>query len=183
MSCTLEQIAEKKRIAQERLLRARQQPNPPQPPQPPRSQPHSNGGNSARQFLTVNSFYATPPPNARPPNRDCNIPSPGRPSASIAAGGGGGKIRVAPTLPGHRQQPYAQRSSHGAGNSSRADPKKPSALAPVFLPTKSAVCSMVSAERFVVAAPFHAQMLDVFKTMPSRQYGIVFACRCRLEML
>lgn len=147
MSCTLEQIAEKKRVALERLQRARQQKSEPAETATA-SQNAPKSANSASQFLSMNSFYGSVPAT------------------------GGGKIKSGNILQNHRTQPYS------TPNKSTGHPKSGGGRLTqqlLFLPTKAATCSMISAERFVVEASFHEQMVDVMKAMPNREYGTVMS--------
>lgn len=182
MSCTVEQIAEKKRIALERLQRARQQQQQQAPtstasalPKPQGTTIHNaaaassrTAGNSASQFLAVNSFYATstskPPatPFAASPSRRPQSQQPQQTNFN------GGKMKSSPHSGRQRHQPYGQPSKNVYNKSGGSQQQQ---LAPVFLPTKTAVCSMISAERFQVQASFHTAMIDVFKSIPSREYG------------
>lgn len=183
MSCTLEQIAEKRRIAKERLVLSRQKQQQQQPivvSTPPTSVPsthppatsatfpkkpsstssHNNNANanSASQFMAVNSFYAkpsTPPPSGSPRRLDS-----------------GGKMKSS-ARPNARPQPYSPGGARSSSNGQHSGGAgvKTEQLAPVFLPTKTAQCSMLSADRFVVDVGFQSQMIDIFKTIPSRVYG------------
>lgn len=145
MSCTLEQIAEKKRVALELLQRARHQKSKPAQTATA-SQIAPKSSNSASQFLSMNSFYGTVPAT------------------------GGGKIKSGNILQNHRTQPYSTQNK-STDNTKSGGGRLTQQL--LFLPTKSANCSMISAERFVVEASFHEQMVDVMKAMPNREYGTV----------
>lgn len=178
MSCTAEQIAEKKRIALERLQRARQQQKTDSAPTTAsttvtttvnnrNSKNTPAAANSASRFLsTQHSFYGS----------SASTSGPSRPGEAVANGGGGGKLKTSNTLHSHRTQPYGYGSSNNASSSSGTNNKTTAGssspqLAAAFVPTKAATCSMISAERFMVEAAFHPQLLNVLKAMPNRTYG------------
>lgn len=163
MSCSSEQIAEKKRLAQERLrtrktealliaenkrlalerLHARTKQIGVDPQSRAKSSPSSS--NSASLFIaSLHPSTSTHPV---------------------------GKIKINEIRP----KPYDKRpaSSHTNENTSAIVNQS---VAPIFRKSISCVCSLVSATRFVVTpSGFHAKLIEVFKQIPSRSYGIFYS--------
>lgn len=68
-------------------------------------------------------------------------------------------------------QPYTHNNNSGPSTSGSSPGQK---LASVFTKTVSCSCSMATASRFqVTSSGFSAKLVDVFKTIPSRAYGML----------
>lgn len=66
-------------------------------------------------------------------------------------------------------QPYSNRNSTNGSGSSASTIKK---LAPVFTTAVTCSCSLISPHRFqVVTSGYFSKLIDVFKTIPSRAYS------------
>lgn len=141
MSCTSEEIAEKRRIALERLKSKRQIPC------------TSSSSSASSSSLTEKStnFYGS-----TANNNNNNITSPKNVSNDNKIGQQN-PYKNARIL----SQPYNTKTTAAA-----------TTIAPIFTKQISCVCSMITSERFnVVPSGFHAKLIDVFKTIPSRAYS------------
>ncbi|KFB39093.1 AGAP008426-PA-like protein [Anopheles sinensis] len=143
MSCTAEEIAEKRRIAIERL-NARKNKNVNQTNQhkgPTSAADRSVAGEpqpvtSNKNPLTISSFYGNNASNA------------------------GKAASTNKTFPG-KTQPYAR----------PVQKSTPAKLAPVFIRAVTCSCSMISETRFIVETDgFNEQMIEEFKKIPSKNY-------------
>lgn len=157
MSCTAEQIAEKRREAQERLrLRQEQQ----------KSSNHAavsvNNNNTIKPASVsgvaegkINAFYGSSTANktAELQNYEAKIKSQ-QPYKN--------KNRIL-------SQPYPKKDAKAAVASTKAPETK---LAPVFQKTVTCTCAMVASTRFnVIVDGYNVPLIDVFKTIPTRSYG------------
>lgn len=164
MSCTAEQIAEKRRIAQE--LRARKQtlssslPSTPPTTTTQTSAATSNSNNSAHKFLSSGTFYSSTGSSSE------SAPPPFVSSSSSHQKLKSSSSYVAPPQSKQRTQPYSV--DRHATTSTKNDQ-----LAPVFVQSVSCTCTMISDQRFsVTPTRFHNKLVDIFKSIPTRQYGL-----------
>uniref|UniRef100_A0A1Q3F1L1 Putative swi/snf-related matrix-associated actin-dependent regulator n=1 Tax=Culex tarsalis TaxID=7177 RepID=A0A1Q3F1L1_CULTA len=155
MACTAEQIAEKKRIAIERL----------------------NARKNALATTSGSSAAPKPSPQQTPPTTSSKplftLPEKQKQAMAMASssfygassGDGGGKAPSFSTNNGRTAaHPYAKATSGKA-------PGKPAAVAPIFLRTVTCSCSMVTETRFIVQpSGFNEKLIEVFKSIPSKQY-------------
>lgn len=151
MSCSAEQIAEKKRQAQEKL-----------------KQKKHNSDNYEQQPST---------------SKDSLVTSPTGPAKSFYGGATAEKTQVLSKFESkiknqntHAQnsrilsQPYSNRINKTSANALPSNQEK--SLAPVFKRVVTCTCVMISEERFeVIPSSFHAQLIDIFKTITTRKYG------------
>lgn len=182
-TCTAAEIAEKKRLALEKLkakknqtssnnlYRAPQttnnsansaQPNP--PPQPSASKTitspvqtfyKSNTENKASDFLKAIKQSSTFAQRNEVRNSSHPYSRPSGPSPQQQ----------------QQQQSSATTGSSVFKNALTTESNKKAKLAPVFTNSVSCTCYLVSAVRFAVCpSGFHTQMIEVFKTIPSKSY-------------
>lgn len=166
MSCTAEQIAEKRRIAQE--LRARKQtlssslPSTPPTTTTQTSAATSNSNNSAHKFLSSGTFYSSMSSSSSK-----SAPPPFFSSSSSHHKLKSSSSYVAPPQSKQRTQPYSV-DRHATTTTTKNDQ-----LAPVFVQSVSCTCTMISDQRFsVTPTRFHNKLVDIFKSIPTRQYGL-----------
>lgn len=146
MSCTAEEIAEKRRIAIERL-NARKSAN-------------SGTNKQTGSVLTAKSVQASVAAAAAP-----------NPNSNAVHGvgsfyGHNENRNTIGKIPAQRQPavPYARPS--------QTQKKTPSKVAPIFVRTVTCSLSLISEERFIADTNgYHEQMIEVFKQIPSRSYG------------
>lgn len=177
MSCTAEEIAEKRRIAIERLNARKNALN------------NNNGAGTATAAAVPKpaaSTVSTKPTFTLPPKqqqaieahkassfygKSSNTTAPnfkqivtnGATSSGSSSSSGGGKIRNPFNNARPQTQPYA-RNSPAASNAGK--------IAPVFVRTVTCCCAMVSETRFIVQpSGFNDKLIEVFKSIPSKQYG------------
>lgn len=175
MSCTADQIAEKKRVAQERL-RQRQQ-----------STLLTNGKTkvvndnnvapAATEILRRNSALCT----VTSPTSSTHNNSVTRPSSSFY---GTSTTKKTAELQNYEakmksqqpyknknrilSQPYPSKDSKTAATNAKTEQK----IAPVFQKTVTCSCAMISSTRFhVITEGYYAPLIDMFKTIPTRMYG------------
>ncbi|XP_055641973.1 SWI/SNF-related matrix-associated actin-dependent regulator of chromatin subfamily A-like protein 1 [Toxorhynchites rutilus septentrionalis] len=162
MSCTAEEIAEKRKIAIERL-NARKNPqsnNISAPLTIPSSKPIFTLPSKQRQVIasqSSTSFYGkSHTPNNQKVFNSNNTVQSGNASAA-------GKFKNAFSSVHAQSHPYQRNTSTNNGTTNK--------LAPVFTRTVTCSCAMVSESRFVVqASAFNEKLIDVFKNIPSKQY-------------
>lgn len=151
MSCTAEEIAEKRRIALERLKKHKQVASSTLPTPVSSSTSLSTFNNTKSIATNSKAFYGSSPltkaPN-KPTYNAAKLPQPNPyQNARISS------------------QPY---NTHNQ----QQRQTKPNALAPVFTKQITCVCSMINDHRFIVTpSGYHAKLIDVFKTIPSREYS------------
>lgn len=152
MSCTAEEISEKRRIALERLKNRKLNINP-AVQSTVAVQPVQNSTNAATSPKSIVSFYGS----------TTNVKT-----NQLSAYEN--KIRESPTKKIANRilsQPYSNRNN-GSGPSASTITK----LAPVFTTSVTCTCSLISACRFqVITSGYFARLIDVFKTIPSRTFS------------
>ncbi|XP_065095308.1 SWI/SNF-related matrix-associated actin-dependent regulator of chromatin subfamily A-like protein 1 [Ochlerotatus camptorhynchus] len=176
MSCTADEIAEKRRIAIERLNARKNALNNnngvvtiaatvPKPAAPTVTSPFP-----AKPIFTLppkqqqvieahksSSFYGTNTTNTSSNTSGPNL-------KQIVTNGGsssGGKIKNTLNNARPQTQPYARNSP--VSNAGK--------VAPVFVRTVTCSCAMVSESRFIVQpSTFNDKLIEVFKSIPSKQY-------------
>lgn len=144
MSCSAEEIAEKRRIALERLKKHKQIAS------TPASNINATATKSPAAFYGSSSSSAVKAPN-KPATNDGKIPQV-NPYKNA-------RISSQPYNTHHQQkQPQWQSRSNTS--------------APVFTKQISCVCSMITDQRFAVTpSGYHAKLIDVCKTIPSRAFS------------
>uniref|UniRef100_A0A8D8JS52 SWI/SNF-related matrix-associated actin-dependent regulator of chromatin subfamily A-like protein 1 n=1 Tax=Culex pipiens TaxID=7175 RepID=A0A8D8JS52_CULPI len=158
MACTAAEIAEKKRIAIERL-------------------------NARKNALaTTSNSTAKPPPQQVPKPTIPIFPLPEKQRQAMALasssfygtnssiGGTGGKAPSSFASGSARSaaHPYSKQSFGKAQTTKGVAPP----VAPVFIRTVTCSCSMVTETRFTVQpSGFNEKLIEVFKSIPSKQYG------------
>lgn len=156
MACTAAEIAEKKRIAIERL-------------------------NARKNALaTTSSSTAKPTPQQVPFPKSTKpifpLPEKQRQAMALASSSFYGSSSVGGKAPSSIFNGNARSAAHPYSKPSfgRAQTAKPAAppVAPVFIRTVTCSCSMVTETRFtVVPSGFNEKLIEVFKSIPSKQYG------------
>lgn len=169
MSCTAEEIAEKRRIAIERLNARKNGLN------------NNVGGGGGPSLVSSSvaettstqhaaethkrpwpsgthnpgSFYGT---NSTVSNFKQIVTNGAKPAE------GGGKMKNFFNNPRSQTLPYVKNTPIGNGT--------PDKVAPVFTRTVTCSCALVAESRFVVQpSGFHERLIEVFKSVPSKQYG------------
>lgn len=153
MSCSAEEIAEKKRQAQERLKHRKENVNRVEP-QPSTSKASSSLAKSPTGPAL--SFYggATKDKTQELSHFETKIKHQ-RDQAQ--------KNRIL-------SQPYSSRINAASAKALPSGSEKK--VARVFRKVVTCVCSMVSEDRFeVIPSSYHAQLIDVFKSITTRKYG------------
>uniref|UniRef100_A0A8D8JPF5 SWI/SNF-related matrix-associated actin-dependent regulator of chromatin subfamily A-like protein 1 n=1 Tax=Culex pipiens TaxID=7175 RepID=A0A8D8JPF5_CULPI len=157
MACTAAEIAEKKRIAIERL-------------------------NARKNALaTTSNSTAKPPPQQVPKPTIPIFPLPEKQRQAMALAsssfyGTNSSVGGIGKAPSSFANGSARSAAHPYSKPSfgKAQTTKPAALpvAPVFIRTVTCSCSMVTETRFtVVPSGFNEKLIEVFKSIPSKQYG------------
>ncbi|XP_058824216.1 SWI/SNF-related matrix-associated actin-dependent regulator of chromatin subfamily A-like protein 1 [Topomyia yanbarensis] len=158
MSCTAEEIAEKRRIAIERLNARKNAVENSKPQSIPSSEasPKPTFTLPLKQQQAIHSsasFYGKANATDNPHQSSNNKPN----------GYGPGKVKQVFTNTRMQSNPYTRN-----GPANRRTPGK---IAPVFIRTVTCACAMVSETRFVVqASGFNDKLIEVFKSIPSKQY-------------
>ncbi|XP_062547959.1 SWI/SNF-related matrix-associated actin-dependent regulator of chromatin subfamily A-like protein 1 [Armigeres subalbatus] len=174
MSCTAEEIAEKRRIAIERLnARKNAQDNvgakvsAPIPSSASATvplKPIFTLPLKQKQVIEAHktsAFYGTGSSSANQPAT--NFKQIVTNGTAVPGGGGYGKTKNLYNNARSQMHPYAKNSSSSNGT--------PGKIAPVFIRTVACSCAMVSESRFVVqASGFNEKLIEVFKSIPSKQY-------------
>lgn len=152
MSCTAEEIAEKRRIALERLKNRKLKQNTPCQSTEAVQPLQDKQNNTATSPKSVVSFYGSA----------TNVKT-----NQLSAYEN--KIKNSPTNKIANRilsQPYSDRNQSGPNSSTIKT------LAPVFSTVVTCSCSLITPRRFqVVTSGFFAKLIDVFKTIPSRAYS------------
>lgn len=161
MSCTAEEIAEKRRVAIERLNARKQA---------------LNNNNSVPKYSSPPALVTSKPTFTLPPQQQQAIAAhnttsfygtPAVPNfkqlVTNGAASGPGKIKNSFNNSRIQSKPYGKNSPVNHGT--------PGKVAPVFIRTVTCSCAMVSETRFVVQTTgFNDKLIDVFKSIPSKQY-------------
>lgn len=167
MLCTAEEIAEKRRIALERLKNRKLNGNAagPSTPSPAEMQPQTSSSSLSAVQHNLSNEATSPKSIASFYGKETNLKT-NRLSAYES------KIKSSSTPKTHNRilsQPYHNNSNDSRGHSIPTKEK----LAPVFTKVVSCSCSMVTPRRFqVVSSSYCAKLIDTFKTIPSRSYGM-----------
>lgn len=153
MSCTAEEISEKRRIALERLKNRKLNINTAVQSTVAVQPVQQNSTNAATSPKSIVSFYGS----------TTNVKT-----NQLSAYEN--KIRESPTSKIANRilsQPYSNRNN-GSGPSASTITK----LAPVFTTAVTCTCSLISPCRFqVITSGYFAKLIDVFKTIPSRIFS------------
>lgn len=151
MSCTAAEIAEKKRIAMERLAQRRSQAT-------ASSNEQINGSPTVVAPRSSSTFYGQSTPS------------------KIATGPQSYETKMKGKQPYRNKnrilsQPYPS-SGAKTTDSTSSKPETKSGIAPVFQKSVTLSCEVVSLTRFQVkVVGFHGKLIEVFKSMPTRSYG------------
>lgn len=173
MSCTAEQIAEKKRIAQERL-KERQQVT------------ATNGAPKLNNNNVAPATASTAQKSSVSSTTTLSTPATVNTSLHTSTAFYGGstarktaelqkyeaKLRTEPRYKNKNRissQPYPTKDAKAVANNAKTDAQK---IAPVFQKTVTCTCVMVSSSRFIVITEgFHDPLITLFKTIPTAKYG------------
>lgn len=153
MSCTAEEIAEKRRIALERLKNRKLNTN---------TVPHI-------QSSTMQSI----PSNATSPKSIVSFYGNTTNVKTNQLSDYENKIKKSPTNKVTNRilsQPYPTTHDHNSGTGASSSMKK--VVAPIFTQIVTCTCSLVTPNRFqVVTSGYMEKLIDVFKSIPSRAYS------------
>lgn len=175
MSCTAEEIAEKKRIAIERLNARKNAQSNTKVPHPtilstkptfslPPEQRQAIASQSSSSFYGKSIALRTQPVL----NLKNYVPHGNTPTT--------GKCKNTFNNARMQSNPYARNTPTKNGTTGQ--------VAPVFMRTVTCSCAMITENRFVVqASAFNEKLIEVFKSIPSKQYGKVFHCTIFLHHL
>lgn len=161
MGCTAEEIAEKRRLAKEKLQK------------------------------TAAAFAAARTPTSKPTTHSTTATSPGTDTKPTSVFYGNEKNDKAETLnqyenkmkhqPSHSSsnrilsQPYPKRDGAAAQSTSTTSTNmdnKASKVAPMFTKTVTCACSMISSTRFQVKeSGYSAKLIDIYKSIPTRAFS------------
>lgn len=177
MSCTAEEIAEKRRIAQARLKA---------------KQTATCASLNTKSLLTHTTTTSAPLKAQLTHAATINIIVPEKNSVSFYGASNKtncstgstyqplavnqqqqqtiNKLKASPSFKDNRTKygPYANRNN-SLGNTQKNDNQT---VAAIFRKTISCTCSMITEKRFVVTpSAYHAQLIEVLKSIPSKAYG------------
>lgn len=153
MSCTAEQIAEKRRLAMEKLkqTKASAQNNQSAGPTPQSNNATSPGTNAK-------SFYGN-----------------GRNEKANQLNQYESKMKQQQQTPGHSNRISSQPYPRNASAQYKTTNNNQQKMASIFKNVVTCTCVMISPRRFqVIHKGYHAKLIDVFKTIPTRSYGKLF---------
>ncbi|XP_055544718.1 SWI/SNF-related matrix-associated actin-dependent regulator of chromatin subfamily A-like protein 1 [Wyeomyia smithii] len=162
MSCSAEEIAEKRRIAIERLNARKNaaangcKPNPAQNPAESNKRTFTLPPKQLQVVAAHSSsaFYGKSNTNSSYESKVKEQPF------------SSGKLRTSFNDARLQSQPYSRPNGQNAKYNGT-----PGKVAPVFIRTVTCTCALVAETRFVVqTSAFNEQLIDVFKSIPSKQY-------------
>ncbi|XP_055837389.1 SWI/SNF-related matrix-associated actin-dependent regulator of chromatin subfamily A-like protein 1 [Episyrphus balteatus] len=178
-TCSAAEIAEKKRIALEKLKAKKNQiPNKPtivppknsvHPPQTTNSSPSASASSAPKTITSpVQTFY-----KSNSENKASDFLKAIKQSSTFANRNEARNSTHPYTRPnGNSNSPQQQQSSAGNSvfkNALTTDNK--SKIAPVFVQSVSCTCYLISCYRFAVnPSGYHTQLIEVFKSIPSKAY-------------
>lgn len=165
MSCTAEEIAEKRRVAQERLRERQQQ----SAAVTPKRVTTTNDNNNTLSVNTATASTSTSPTARSFYGKALASNS----SKAAELENYEAKIRSEPPYKNKNRilsQPYPTKDARTVAQTAKTnEPKK----TPFGQKSVTCTCAMISSSRFHVTIDgYHAKLIDVFKTIPTRSYGM-----------